>query len=121
MTDKYEKLDLNLVSIFSKRDEFASKSLFWHHEESNEFILIESEYDLMTYGAENNVYVKIETPWWESCEDSVIMVHIAYDFWRPAFFYHYMPESKLFNCSEGAFKKARPLTKAEKDAIITEG
>jgi hypothetical protein len=66
---------------------------------------------------------KIEAPWWEKHVGGLVMVHGKHEDNYYPIILDRVDENSNYpyksNCTEYMF--ARPLTKAEKDAIITEG
>lgn len=67
--------------------------------------------------------IAVEAPWWEKHVGKLVMVRDCDDNeWHPVYFKEYIKDSDYpFKVSGSYWKQMRPLTQAEKDAIITEG
>lgn len=66
------------------------------------------------------VYRKIETPWWEKHVGGLVMTR---DSERDNWCYDRLISVRKgwYECDKGTWNQARPLTAAEKEAIITKG
>ena len=86
-----------------------------------------AEMDLISLRMELNdgrIYRKIEAPWWEKYVDCVVKVRdFNEDQWKFRVFTKHNGFSDFSFIDERGtgWKQMRPLTAAEKDAIITEG
>lgn len=70
---------------------------------------------------DGNIYRKIEAPWWEKHVGGLVMVRDkANGDWTVDKFKEKRGNS-VFWCENSFWYEMRPLTQAEKDAIITEG
>jgi hypothetical protein len=92
-------------------------------EENESFYPFENEYPaevLNRYINEGKIYTRKETPWWEGCEGSVIMV-VSSGLWALKILCSvekFHTDSFTFYCNDKChYKQARPLTTAERDAI----
>jgi len=65
------------------------------------------------------IYTRKESPWWEGCEGSVIMVHgKREEFWYPIILDRVDEDSNYpYKSNDNEYMFGRPLTTAERDAI----
>jgi hypothetical protein len=128
MTHKYEKVEH--MTAYQAVDMLIGGGDFFV-EENGSFYPFENEYPaevLNRYINEGKIYIKIEAPWWDRYKGMPIMVRNSNDErWGYDVFFYYdkynekNKEKYPFMCNYFSYKFGRPLTKAEKDAIITEG
>lgn len=122
MTDKYEKVEG--MSVGQVVDD--NEHLYCLNYETEEFDLMDFEdfsvSEIREFLRDEKIYRKTETPWWEKHVGSIVMTRREkHETWTPNIFEGLTNDSLYFQCVTGAFKQMRPLTQAEKGAIITEG
>lgn len=121
MTDKYEKVEGMTIgqvvdAIISGEDFFFIK-----HDGFNPLSLNIQDIDYVIKNSQ--LHRKIKTPWWEKHLGSPVMVsHNNGQNWFIKFLKGYIHGDDFFVATDESYwKYMRPLTAAEKDAIITEG
>lgn len=121
MTEKYEKVEG--MTVGQVVDEYMDSDRIYADYNGEIYLYHSDDWDLSTLKErleKGLIYIKIEAPWWEGCEGSVIMVRDSErDQWKCDILKQ--KSGVWFECRLNDWNQARPLTQAEKDAIITEG
>jgi hypothetical protein len=131
MTDKYEKVEYTRVDQLvhahmnsddqkNEKDQFYIT--FYDPPRRIDFEKL-NVFSVSNWLDRGLVARKLETPWWEKHVGGLVMVRDSdNEAWHPAYFESHLKYSDYpFKTRGSTWKQARPLTKAEKDAIITEG
>jgi hypothetical protein len=138
MTDKYEKVEnmtvRGIAQSMSEGEVFYRNGTPIEIDSARCGIFLRDGKATMDLGSlrmelnDGLIYRKIETPWWDGYRGKPIMVRNSNDErWGYDVFFYYDKDNEKnkekypFMCNYFSYKFGRPLTKAEKDAIITEG
>lgn len=115
---EYEKVeDISVGEVAQLRIE---GTYTFYQIDSDEYVEVPHNILELHYVIENyDLYARKESPWWEGCEGSVIMVHGKHeDNWYPIILDRVDENSNYpYKSNRTEYMFARPLTTAERDAI----